>query len=118
MAKTNGFKAQQFIEAIPKSGGVISIIAKRVGCAYNTAKKYIENYPTVKQAFENERYHVDDAARSIVIEDIVNNKSIETAKWWLRVKIPEEFAPANKTDLTSGGKPITVIGIGINTDEL
>jgi len=35
------YKASQFIAAIPGSAGIISIIARRVGCDWNTAKKYV-----------------------------------------------------------------------------
>ena len=41
------YTAKQFIEAIPGSGGIVSTIARRVGCNWYTAKKYIDNYPTV-----------------------------------------------------------------------
>ena len=71
MAKTNSFTAEQFIKAIPGTGGVITSIAERVGCAWNTAKKYITEYPTIAQAYQNESERVTDMARSVVITDIV-----------------------------------------------
>ena len=92
------YKAQDFIDAIPNTGGVIETIAKRVGCDWHTAKKYIEDHATVKQAYENEKSRVDDAARSVVISNIVTDKNVDTAKWWLRVKLPDEFAPTQKID--------------------
>ena len=42
---------------------------------------------------------MDDAAKSVVITDIVKKKRVETAKWWLRVKMPEEFAPRNEINI-------------------
>ncbi|MBU2395755.1 MAG: hypothetical protein KKH70_20665, partial [Gammaproteobacteria bacterium] len=54
------YTAAQFIEAIPDSGGIISTIAKRVGCAWNTARKYIDDHPTVQQAYQDERNKVGD----------------------------------------------------------
>ncbi len=98
MAGKDQYKAQEFIEAIPGTGGVIDTIAKRVGCDWHTAKKYIEDHATVKQAYENEKSRVDDAARSVVISNIVKDKNVDTAKWWLRVKLPDEFAPTQKID--------------------
>jgi hypothetical protein len=103
MAGKNGFTAKQFIDAIPGTGGVITTIAARVGCTWQTAKKYIVNYPTIFEAYENESHKIDDAAKSNVIGDIINKKSIETSKWWLRVKLPDEFAPAEKRDLRGAG---------------
>ena len=53
-----------FIEAIPKSGGIITTIAKRVGCDWNIAKKWITNYPTVQRAYVAEAETVTDMAES------------------------------------------------------
>ena len=97
----NGYTAKQFIDAIPGSGGVISTIAARVGCAWNTAQKYIKEFATVAEAYENERNRIDDIARSNVIDDIKAG-SIETSKWWLRVKAPDEFEPRQKLDVNMG----------------
>ena len=36
------YTAAQFIAAIPGTGGIITKIAEKVGCAWHTAKKYIE----------------------------------------------------------------------------
>lgn len=44
----NLYTAAQFIEAIPGTGGIISAIAKRVGCDWITAKKYITELITKK----------------------------------------------------------------------
>lgn len=111
MAGKDQYKAQEFITVIPGTGGVIDTIAKRVGCDWHTAKKYIEDHPTVKQAYENEKSRVDDAARSVVISNIVTDKNVDTAKWWLRVKLPDEFAPTQKVDAKTevtgaGGAPL------------
>lgn len=68
MAGSNQYKAQQFIDVIPGSGGIISTIARRAGCAWHTAKKYIELYSTVKGAYDDECEAVLDMAESKVIE--------------------------------------------------
>lgn len=90
MAKTNGYRAEQFINVIPGTGGIISTIAERVGCAWHTAKKYIEKYPTVKQAYLNERHKVDDKAVSNVYKAIAQG-DLETSKWWVKMKLGDEF---------------------------
>ena len=114
MAGSDQYKAGDFIDVIPGTGGVIGTIAKRAGCAWHTAKKYIEDHPTVKQAYENEKSKVDDAARSVVISDIVSKKNVDTAKWWLRVKIPDEFAPTQKIDQKTEHSGNIVVTIGDN----
>ena len=37
----NTYKTQQFLDAIPGTGGIITAIAKRLGCSWHTAKKRI-----------------------------------------------------------------------------
>ena len=95
----NGFTARQFILAIPGTGGVISIIAERVGCAWHTAKKYITEYPTVTQAYENEKHKVDDKAMSNIYKSITTDGNLETSKWWVRMKMGDEFHPTDKHEV-------------------
>jgi len=56
------YTAQEFIDKIPGSAGIVTTIALRVGCAWHTAKKYIEQHPTVKAAYDAECERVLDAA--------------------------------------------------------
>ena len=64
---SNGYKAADFIEAIPGTGGIITKIAAKVGCSWGTAKKYIDEYATVQVAYQDECEKVLDAAESVVI---------------------------------------------------
>jgi hypothetical protein len=64
------FTAKQFLDAIPKSAGIITTIAKRVGCAWHTAKKYIEATPTVKRAYNDECESILDMAESKLFEAV------------------------------------------------
>jgi len=93
--RPNGFLAGDFIKVIPGTGGVISVIAERIGCAWHTAKKYVTEYPTVKQAYENEKHKVDDKAVSNIYLAI-GNGDLETSKWWVRMKMGDEFHPTDK----------------------
>lgn len=87
----NLYTAAQFIQAIPGSGGIISTIAKRVGCEWSTARKYINDMPTVKQAYDDECEAVSDLAESVLITNIKNGDSSD-AKWWLSRKRKDEFS--------------------------
>jgi len=96
MAGSDQYKAIQFIEAIPGTGGIISTIAERVGCDWHTAKKYIERYVTIKRAYEDEIEHNVDNAESVVIQNIkyaledqrAKKKPVDSsdAKWYLSRK--------------------------------
>ena len=113
----NGYTAKQFIQAIPGTGGVITSIAAKVGCSWQTAKKYVTVYPTVADVYEAECNKITDAAKSVVIGDILTNKSVETAKWWLRVKAPEEFSPKDKHEHTGqGGGPLAISMVEVIKD--
>lgn len=90
MAGANQFKAEQFIKAMPGSGGIIAVIAKRVGCDWHTADKYIREFPTVRQAYEDECAGIDDLAESTVIKAI-RDGDISTAKWWLEKRRRDRF---------------------------
>ncbi len=102
------YTAGQFIAAIKGSGGVISAIADAVGCSWHTARKYIDQYPTVKEAWENERQRITDRARHNIIRAI-GDGDLQMSKWWLQVMDPE-FVERNKTELTGkDGEGLTIV---------
>ena len=80
------------------------MIASRMNCAWDTARKDIEKYPTVQAAYQNECEEVTDLAESVLIGRI-KDKDSSAAKWWLTRKgIERGFG--EKRDITSGGKPL------------
>jgi hypothetical protein len=68
--KNGNYTAEQFIKAIPGSAGIISTIAKRVGCVWHTAKKYIDKMPTVQRAYRDECEAVLDLAETKLLSAI------------------------------------------------
>jgi hypothetical protein len=103
------YNAQMFINAIPGTGGVISIIADKVGCAWNTARKYIQDHPTVQRALENERERVVDKAESNVIKAVVDG-DLQTSKWLLTMKGGDRgYAPKQRHEVSGpDGEPLLV----------
>jgi len=92
------YTAKQFIEVIPGSGGIISTIARRVGCDWHTAKSYIEKHATVKAAYEAECEAVLDMAESKII-GAMNDDDIPTAKWYLTMKGRQRgYAPTERVE--------------------
>ena len=102
------YKAQQFIDAIEGSAGIVSTIAKRVGCDWHTARKYIDEYATIKQAYDDECERTLDAAESVILGDIVKEKDVQTAKWYLSMKGRSRgYAKTERTEVTGrDGGPI------------
>ena len=106
------YTAEQFVKAIPGTGGIVSTIAKRVGCEWNTAKSYIDKYPTIQKAYEDECERVDDAAESVVIKAIQDG-DLGAAYWWLSRKRKDKFSTRNEFT-GKNGQPIE----NINTLEI
>ena len=92
------YKTSDFIRAIPNSGGLVSEIARRVGCTWHTAKKWIDKYPSVLSAYNNECEEVNDLAEGVIIQAI-RDKDLQTAKWWVGRKRGDEGF-AKKHDVT------------------
>jgi len=100
------YTAQQFIDAIPGTGGIVSEIAARVGCRWHTAKKYIEEYVTVQEAWEAERNRIGDIAENNIIEAIKDG-DLSMSKWWKQVMDPE-FMPKQRQEITGADSgPLT-----------
>lgn len=100
------YTVEQFIKAIPGSGGAITPIAKKVGCDWHTAKKWIEDHPTLKRAFEGERHGITDKARYNVVKAIIEG-DLQTSKWWLQV-MDDEFIPKQQVQGTGQGGAIPI----------
>jgi len=96
---SNGYTAQQFIDAIPDTGGIVSAIADRVGCAWNTAKKYIDSYATVNTAWQNERNRIKDRARHNIIKQIEDGDT-HLSKWYLSMT-EDEFMPKQRQEIVA-----------------
>ena len=92
------FTTGQFIQAIDGSGGIISTIAAKVGCSWATAQKWIKEYPTVVQAYEDECQRINDMAQSVLMKSIKDGNT-QDAKWWLSKKRKVEFGDALDVNL-------------------
>jgi hypothetical protein len=77
MAGKNQYKTSDFIEAIPGTGGVITAIASRVGCDWNTARKYLNEYKTVNEAWLAEKESILDVAESVLHTNIQVAKRVQ-----------------------------------------
>ena len=101
MANKNQFTAAQFIAAIPKSAGIITTIARRVGCDWHTAKRYINDYPTINQAYRDEEERTKDMAEATVLKSIEKGETGD-AKWYLSRKAKDR-GYGDAKDINLGG---------------
>jgi len=104
------YTAEQFIKAIPGTGGIITMIAKKVGCARNTAASYIAKHPTVKQAYDNECETVLDMAESKTITKM-NNDDWEVIKYYLSTKGKNRGYTQRTEHTGEDGEPIKFIEV-------
>ena len=104
----NHYKAEQFIAAIPGTGGIITKVADRVGCAWHTAKKYCTEYATVAKVYQDECEGVTDLAESTVLKAI-RDGDVSAAKWYLTMKAKDRGYAERKEIAGVPGAPFSVI---------
>ncbi len=85
MGRRNQYNAKQFITAIPGTGGIISTIAKRVGCDWDTAKKYVTEYPSISRAYINECESILDMGETSLYQS-VRDREAWAVKYLLSTK--------------------------------
>jgi len=90
MGRRATYTVKQFLDAIPGSGGIVGTIAKRVGCEWSTADKWIRTHATLQQAYQDECETVNDLAESVIIKNIQAGDTAD-AKWWIARKRREQF---------------------------
>jgi len=85
MAYRTDLTAEEMIEAIPGSAGIVSTIARKVGCSWRRARKFIDEHPTVHAAYRDECEKIKDLAETKMIE-IISDKDPGTIRWYLSTK--------------------------------
>jgi hypothetical protein len=109
MGRRERFTAQQVIDAIKDTGGIKAEAARRLGCDWRTVDRYIKNYATVRQAYEQECETVLDLAESIMLKNLQlarkqqdeQNTIVDTgdAKWVLSMKGRKRgYAPTQRQE--------------------
>lgn len=129
MAYNSKFTAEQVIEAIKGTGGIQTKIAEKLGCHRHTVRKYIEDYVTVRLAYEDECEQPLDISESIVLGNInilaeLQKRTGEIvdssdAKWYLTKKGKGRGYTERQeiTGADGGSLDIRVIG-GANLDDI
>lgn len=109
MGRKERFTAQQVIDAIRDTGGIKVEAARRLGCDWRTVDRYIKNYATVRQAYEQECETVLDLSESIMLKNLQlarrqqdeENTIVDTsdAKWMLSMKGRKRgYAPTQRQE--------------------
>ena len=93
--------------AIPGSAGIISTIAKRMGCAWQTARDYINEDPDLLQMNNDETEGVLDMAESVVFKSAQAGNT-QDAKWLLSKKGKQRGYGDSLEHIGEGGGAIIV----------
>lgn len=72
-------------KAIKDSRGMYSVIAKRLGCSWHTAKKYVEDDPETAQAYKNEEESMIDFAES-KLHEAISEDDLTATIFFLKTK--------------------------------
>ena len=104
------YTVADFEPHIPGSGGIISTIAKRVGCNWITARIHIDNSPTLTRMYNDECESVLDMAESVLIKSIQGGDT-QDAKWLLARKGKQRgYADKLETEVSGpDGGPVYVV---------
>jgi hypothetical protein len=97
------YSKSQFEKAIEGSGGVISTVARKVGCEWATAQSWIDKCPGLQSLIDAERLRVTDIAKSHIVRAI-HQGNIPICKWWLTMY--------DRQDADENSQITTVIKIG------
>jgi hypothetical protein len=66
------YTADQMIRALTETHGMKSAAARALHCSRRTVDRYIDNYPTVREAYEDAREIVLDMAEAALFREIQN----------------------------------------------
>ncbi|ADW21635.1 helix-turn-helix Fis-type [Thermus scotoductus SA-01] len=82
MGMARRYTKREVLKAIEGSGGVLSTVARRLGCSWHTAQAYVQRWPETQEAFQAERERILDLAEATLFR-AVQEGDVQAAKWVL-----------------------------------
>ena len=101
------YEKETVLRAIRGSGGIMSAIAQRLGCEWDTARRYVNRWAETRAAFQAERERVLDLAETAVIRALKEG-DVGTAKWVLS-RLGRHRGWGDAVDVTSGGEKLHIV---------
>ena len=71
------------LESILKIGGTIAEATSYAGIGERTYYDRVKADLVFSQKMNAAKHYADVVAKNVVVDDIVKNKDVQTAKWWL-----------------------------------
>lgn len=75
MADKPHYTAQQMVEALESSRGLVSVAAKRMRCSPTTIRAYAKKHKSVAEAMRDQRAEVTDMAEAALFKAISNGEA-------------------------------------------
>jgi hypothetical protein len=67
---TRRLKVKYFLDAIPDSDGIKSVICQRVGCSIQSLNGWLRKHPTLQAAYDTEVSHTLGYVHSLLLDNI------------------------------------------------
>ena len=85
MGRKQKYTAQQVIDACPETGGIMALVAKKLGCDRSTILRYAKRYITVRRALDQADEEMTDLAESKSLT-LINNLHWPAIRYRLATK--------------------------------
>lgn len=112
MGRIKQYTAQEVINAIEGTGGIVGTIADKLKCTTRTVQNYIADYPTVKEAWRSERLKLRSMGERTIAKQ-AQAGNLKAAMFIVNQLDPDtgEFvSPTTRMELTGeGGGPVEVV---------
>ncbi len=82
VGSTKQYTKEIVLEAIKGSGAITQVIAGRLKCSWDTARKYINKWEETRIAYKNEEEIILDMCESAIYNSIKDGNT-QDAKWML-----------------------------------
>ena len=85
MAKTNGYGAEQIIQAVEAAGGNLTLAAKMLKCSRTTVYNYANKFVTVQAAIDEQREVSLDFAENTLMS-LIREKNVAATIFFLKTR--------------------------------
>lgn len=109
-----GFTCAQVIEAVHGSLGLTSNVARKLGCDWITADKYIKKYPKAIEALKAERETVTDVAEGKLFQAL-NKGERWAVKFYLAMQAQQRGYMTTQMVKQDNSKPLNINLSGVGT---
>lgn len=99
----------KYLKALKRSGGIKQEIAQRLGVTRKAVYDFLNKYPDMAEALQDEKDTLLDVTENLIIESIVNKKNVRDAKWWLERQGKGRGFSTRQEITGKEGEPTTII---------